>query len=135
GELLKLGITISERTVSRYLSGRPTARSQTWRTFLVNHLAGQISPVMFAEADNEDTVVDASDVSWSRAPSIDASCATPHRPTVVSGRSPQPSSLDESVGQQHLRDPTETRKSSGRSPPANLLPRPAWRRPWPHVRV
>jgi hypothetical protein len=35
---LKLGIAVSERTVSRYLQGRPTARSQTWRTFFANHL-------------------------------------------------------------------------------------------------
>src|SRR5439155_6655493 len=34
GELRKLGIAISERTVSRSLRGRPTTRSQTWRTFL-----------------------------------------------------------------------------------------------------
>ena len=39
GELLKLGIAFSERTVSRYLRGRPTTRSQTWRTFFANHLA------------------------------------------------------------------------------------------------
>ena len=38
GELLKLGIAISERTVSRYLRGRPPRRSQTWRTFFANHL-------------------------------------------------------------------------------------------------
>ena len=38
GELLKLGITISERTVSRYLRGRPTTRSHTWRTFFANHV-------------------------------------------------------------------------------------------------
>jgi hypothetical protein len=37
GELLKLGITVSERTVSRYLPDRATGPSQTWRTFLVNH--------------------------------------------------------------------------------------------------
>ena len=42
GELLKLGIAISERTVSRYLSGRPRTRSQTWRTFFANHF-GQTS--------------------------------------------------------------------------------------------
>ena len=36
GELLKLGIAVSERTVSRYLHGRPKARSQTWRTFFAN---------------------------------------------------------------------------------------------------
>lgn len=38
GELLKLGIAISERSVSRYLRGRPITRSQTWRTFFANHL-------------------------------------------------------------------------------------------------
>jgi hypothetical protein len=38
-ELLKLGITVSERTVSRYLRDHPTIRSQTWRTFLTNHFA------------------------------------------------------------------------------------------------
>ena len=39
GELLKLGIAVSERTVSRYLAGRLRAPSQTWRTFLANHLS------------------------------------------------------------------------------------------------
>ena len=34
GELLKLGIEISERTVSRLMPQRHTAPSQTWRTFL-----------------------------------------------------------------------------------------------------
>jgi hypothetical protein len=38
GELLMLGITVSERTVSRYLSHRRRPPSQTWRTFLTNHL-------------------------------------------------------------------------------------------------
>jgi hypothetical protein len=38
GELLKLGIVVSERTVSRYLPDRLTRRSQTWRTFLANHI-------------------------------------------------------------------------------------------------
>src|SRR5712664_73429 len=38
GELMKLGITVSERTVSRYLPDRRTRRSQTWRTFLANHV-------------------------------------------------------------------------------------------------
>src|SRR5262245_26355988 len=37
GELLKLGIVISERTVSRYVRDRPPTRSQTWRTFFTNH--------------------------------------------------------------------------------------------------
>src|SRR5215203_4804904 len=38
GELLKLGIVVSERTVSRYLAKRPKRPSQTWRTFVANHL-------------------------------------------------------------------------------------------------
>jgi homeodomain-containing protein len=41
GELLKLGIMVSERTVSRYLHGRPITQSQTWRTFFANHFGGQ----------------------------------------------------------------------------------------------
>ena len=42
GELLKLGIVVSKRSVQRY-RGRGPARppSQTWRTFLANH-AGQL---------------------------------------------------------------------------------------------
>ena len=38
GELLKLGVVVSERTVSRYLRERPKRPSQTWRTFIANHL-------------------------------------------------------------------------------------------------
>ena len=38
GELQKLGIEVAERTVSRLLSKRPTPPSQTWRTFLANHV-------------------------------------------------------------------------------------------------
>jgi hypothetical protein len=35
--LLKLGIHISERTVSRLMSHRLKAPWQAWRTFLANH--------------------------------------------------------------------------------------------------
>jgi len=38
GELLKLGITISERTVSRILRTVQRPPSQTWKTFLNNHI-------------------------------------------------------------------------------------------------
>jgi len=38
GELLKLGVVVSERTVSRYLRDRPQRPSQTWRTFMASHL-------------------------------------------------------------------------------------------------
>ena len=130
GELLKLGIAISERTVSRYLHGRPTTRSQTWRTFFANHLGGQtfISPVMFADAHDEDIVVDASDLSFRPAASIDASCASIHRTSVDWGRSLQPSSLGVRLGHNRLQDRTGARKSSGRDPPRHLPLQPASRR-------
>jgi hypothetical protein len=122
GELLKLGFTISERTVSRYLRGRPTTRSQTWRTFFANHFAGQtfLSLVMFADANDEDIVANAADVSLHSAPSIDASCACIHRPTIDGRRSRQLSSLGASLGQHHLQGRTGASKSSGRDPPRHL---------------
>src|SRR5215475_2229281 len=43
GELLKLGIEVSERTVSRLIPKQPKPPSQTWRTFLENHLNELIS--------------------------------------------------------------------------------------------
>jgi hypothetical protein len=38
GELLKLGIAIAERTVSRLMPKRRPEPFQTWRTFLANHV-------------------------------------------------------------------------------------------------
>ena len=78
GELLKLGIAVSERTVSRYLQGRPTARSQTWRTFFANHLGDLafMPPVMSSSAPGDDDVVDASGLSFHPVPlSLDGLCA------------------------------------------------------------
>ena len=43
GELLKLGIPVAERTVSRLLPKRRTPPSQTWRTFLANHVRDLVS--------------------------------------------------------------------------------------------
>jgi hypothetical protein len=44
GELLKLGINISERTVSNLMHRRvPKPPSQTWRTFLKNHMTSAVS--------------------------------------------------------------------------------------------
>jgi transposase InsO family protein len=39
GELLKLGIAVAQSTVARYLPRSRKPPSQTWRTFLTNHLA------------------------------------------------------------------------------------------------
>jgi putative transposase len=47
GELCKLGIMLSERTVSRLLGRRRRPPSQTWRTFLTNHVAPLVSMDFF----------------------------------------------------------------------------------------
>jgi putative transposase len=38
GELMKLGVEISQATVAKYMVRRTTRPTQTWRTFLANHL-------------------------------------------------------------------------------------------------
>ena len=43
GELLKLGIDVAERTVSRLMPKRRPQPSQTWRTFLDNHVQDLVS--------------------------------------------------------------------------------------------
>ena len=47
GELAKLGITVSERTVSRMLRRPRCPPSQTWRTFLTNHVSTLVSMDFF----------------------------------------------------------------------------------------
>jgi hypothetical protein len=47
GELLKLGIAVSERTVSRILQTIKRPPSQTWRTFLRNHLGEIVAVDLF----------------------------------------------------------------------------------------
>jgi putative transposase len=47
GEFGKLGIEVSERTVSRLLRRRHRSPSQTWRTFLTNHVATLVSMDFF----------------------------------------------------------------------------------------
>jgi putative transposase len=43
GELLKLGIDVAERTVSRLIAKRRPPPSQTWRAFLTNHVQDLVS--------------------------------------------------------------------------------------------
>src|SRR5882724_11864245 len=43
GEWLKPGLDVAERTVSRLLSKRRSPPSQTWRTFLANHVRDLVS--------------------------------------------------------------------------------------------
>jgi putative transposase len=47
GELLKLGINVSQATVGRYLPWRPKAPSPTWRSFLQNHMHDTAAVDMF----------------------------------------------------------------------------------------
>jgi len=43
GELLKLGLTVSQATVSKYMLRPRRPPSQVWRTFLTNHAKGLIA--------------------------------------------------------------------------------------------
>ena len=47
GELLKLGMEISQATVSKYMAHHRKPLSQTWRTFLENHVTGLASMDFF----------------------------------------------------------------------------------------
>jgi len=50
GELLKLGIEVSQATVAKYMVRRPGTPSQTWRSFLRNHADGIAAIDMFVVA-------------------------------------------------------------------------------------
>ena len=47
GELLKLGIEVSQATVAKYMARQQKPPSQTWRTFLSNHVASLVSTDFF----------------------------------------------------------------------------------------
>src|ERR1700736_239576 len=50
GELLKLGIEVSQATVGRYMPWRPKVPSPTWRTFLQNHMTDIVAVDLFVVA-------------------------------------------------------------------------------------
>jgi putative transposase len=50
GELLKLGINVSQATVRRWMPWRPKVPSPTWRNFLRNHLPEIVAMDMFVVA-------------------------------------------------------------------------------------
>ena len=50
GELLKLGIEVSQVTVGRYMPWRPKEPSPTWRNFLRNHMTEIAAVDMFVVA-------------------------------------------------------------------------------------
>ena len=115
GELTKLGIVVSERTVSRYLRDRPRRPSQTWRTFIANHLGQfEFNARMLSLDGSGDDLVDASS-STCRGISPDRLRA-PRRYALFDGRvSVRPPSLDVACNQDRLRD--RMRGRSARAPP------------------
>jgi hypothetical protein len=119
GELLKLGFTVSERTVSRYLPDRLTRRSQTWRTFLANH----IGSLAFASTVTSSFVTSDDDVDAfvlrcrPVLPSRDGRYASAQGPLVDWPPSLQWTSLGWCVAQDQLPRRTRTRFSSGKDPP------------------
>jgi hypothetical protein len=130
GELLKLGITVSERTVSRYLQrDRLMAPPQTWRTFLANHI-GQltlISPVTSLCVPHADDVNDLSLPAFCEPPSCNDESFTAQRCVVVDWCA----SLQRTqFGTRTLQDVGEAmaiRNRTGRGPPTppDRLPGPA----------
>jgi putative transposase len=50
GELLKLGIVVSQATVGRYMPWRPAVPTPTWRSFLHNHMGDTVAIDMFVVA-------------------------------------------------------------------------------------
>jgi hypothetical protein len=96
GELLKLGIAVSERTVSRYLADSRVAPSQTWRTFLANHVAQlAFSPVMLWGALDENNGVDVCGVPLRPASALgERSCVSDQRSVVHSPPPRQRTSVD-----------------------------------------
>jgi hypothetical protein len=119
GELLKLGIAVSERTVSRYLPDRLTAPSQTWRTFLTNHLGDLafISQVTSSSAPRDDDVVDAGLVFRPTPLLCDAPCASNQWAVVDWPPTLRRTSIGRGADQDHLHPRACTRRSSGRDPP------------------
>jgi len=47
GELLKIGIEVSQATVAKYMARQGKPLSQTWRTFLKNHAKDLVSADFF----------------------------------------------------------------------------------------
>jgi hypothetical protein len=121
GELLKLGVVVSERTVSRYLRERPKRPSQTWRILIANHLGQfEFNIQVLSPYVSRDDLVDASPstrrpISSDRLPSS-GQCA------LLDGRaSTRRPCRGLPCTQDHLRDPSGMRRSAGRAPPRTGL--------------
>src|SRR5262245_22420981 len=120
GELLKLGMAVSERTVSRYLADIRRAPSQTWRAFLANHVSQLTctSPAMFCGTPDEDNGVDVCGVV--RRPALasgERSCVSDQWSVVHWPLSLQHTPVDGRIGQAHAHHRRLEHPSSGTDPP------------------
>jgi hypothetical protein len=118
GELLKIGIVVSEHTVSRYLAERPKRPSQTWRTFLANHF-GQLtfmSQTLSSHASDA-AIDDAFATTCGPAPSSDNVAASRRCALAAWSASVRRIGVEVSGPQDHLRDRTGVQRSTGRAPP------------------
>ena len=115
GELLKLGFSVSERTVSRYLPARRTTRSQTWRTFFANHVGNLAftSTMMSSFATSHDDV----DASFWPCRPVPLSCGSTPWAVVDWPASHQLASLGRCFAQHQLHRRTRTRFTSGTDSP------------------
>src|SRR5262249_18815907 len=123
-ELVKLGITVSERTVSRYLRECPSRTSRTWRTFFANHYDQLTFISLESPAPAADDVVNGGGLTCRRTPSWPDATYRPHQRAVVAcDASPQRMSPATHLVIDHLHD-RPIRTISGRSPPTTA-PSPA----------
>ena len=129
GELLKLGLTVSERTVSRYLPDRRTRRSQTWRTVFANHIGTlAFTSTVTSSFATSDEDVDASVLLCRPVP---PSCAERYVSTqwaVVDGPPTHPpTSFGRCVAQDQRRRSTGTHFRSDKDPPRSCVVEPCAR--------
>src|SRR5262249_16847485 len=118
GELVKLGIAVSERTVSRYLRKCPRGWSQTWRTFIANHY-DQLTFISSEPAvpGAHDVVAD-DGLTYRDPPLLPAASNHRHQRAVVARDAlPQRTLPATHVALEHAHD-RAGRTSHGRSPPA-----------------
>ena len=116
GELLMLGFSVSERTVSRYLPDQRTRRSQTWRTFFANHVGNlALTSTMTSSFPTSHDDVDAS--VWPCRPVLPSRGRYVCTPWAVVDwpASHQPASLGRCFAQNHLCRGTRTRFKSART--------------------
>jgi len=118
--ITEAGITVSERTVSRYLQRyRLIAPSQTWRTFVANHI-GQltlISPATSPCVPHPDDVIDMSGLVFCEPPSWNDELFAAQRCVVVDWCA---SLQRTSCGTRTVQDVGEAiaiRNGTGRGPP------------------